>query len=74
MGLSLLGTGCPDTYGIGGKLDRAMAKDIQQMQEERRRESAESLQDVEDDEEGFCPEGKVEVRDCTSYPCKVECQ
>jgi len=74
MGLSLLGTGCPDTYGIGGKLDQAMAKDIQPMQEERRRESRERQQDVEDDEEGFCPEGKVEVRDCTSYPCKVECQ
>jgi hypothetical protein len=71
MGLSMLGTGCPDVYGIGGKLDQAMAKDIQEMQEERRRELRERQEEVE---EGSCPEGKVEVLDCTSYPCKVQCQ
>ena len=72
MGLLVLGTACPDVYGIGGKLDRAMEKDIKEMHEERRRE----LKDpgADDDEEWHCPEGKVEVRDCTSLPCKVECQ
>ncbi len=25
-------------------------------------------------DEWLCPKGKVEVRDCTSSPCKVECQ
>ncbi|HEX5752521.1 MAG TPA: hypothetical protein VFZ09_40320 [Archangium sp.] len=74
MGLLILGTGCPDVYGKGGKLDQAMAKDIQDMQEERRRELRERREDMEDDEGQHCPEGKMEVRDCTSYPCKVECQ
>jgi hypothetical protein len=74
MGLSLLGTGCPDTYGIGGKLDQAMAKDIKDIQEERRRELRESQQDLDDEEGRHCPDGKREVWDCTSYPCKVECQ
>ncbi|WP_152622337.1 hypothetical protein [Archangium violaceum] len=74
VGLLVLGTGCPDVYGRGGKLDQAMAKDIKDMQEERRRELMERREDMDDDEGSHCPEGKVEVRDCTSYPCKVECQ
>jgi hypothetical protein len=72
MGLSVLGTGCPDVYGKGGKIDQAMAKDIKDMQEERKRELRE--QRMDDDEGWHCPEGKVEVHDCTSLPCKVECQ
>lgn len=28
--LLIISTGCPDTWGKGGKMDRAMAKDIQQ--------------------------------------------
>jgi hypothetical protein len=72
MGLLVLGTGCPEVYGKGGTLDQAMEKDLKAMQEERRRELRERNPD--DDEEGQCPEGKVEVRDCTSLPCKVECQ
>jgi hypothetical protein len=49
-----------------------MEKDLKEMHEERKRE----LKDpgADDDEEWHCPEGKVEVRDCTSLPCKVECQ
>jgi hypothetical protein len=31
-------------------------------------------EDLDDGEGWHCPEGKMEVRDCTSYPCKVECQ
>lgn len=72
MGGLVLGTGCPDVYGKGGKLDRAMEKDINDHHDERKRELRN--QGVEDDEEGHCPEGKVEVRDCISVPCKTECQ
>jgi hypothetical protein len=51
-----------------------MAKDIKDMQEARKRELRERQEDLDDDEGWHCPEGKMEVRDCTSYPCKVECQ
>ncbi|WP_257457647.1 hypothetical protein [Archangium lipolyticum] len=74
MGLMVLGTGCPEVYGKGGKLDQAMEMDLKAMQEERRRELKGREQELDDEEEGHCPEGKVEVRDCTSLPCKVECQ
>lgn len=75
VGWLVLGIGCPDVYGKGGKLDRAMEKDLQEMHEERKRELREKKeQNLEDDEEWNCPEGKVLVRDCTSLPCKVECQ
>jgi hypothetical protein len=74
MGWLVLATGCPDVYGKGGKLDQAMSKDIKDMQEERKRELRERREDMDDDEGQYCPEGKVEVRDCTSYPCTLECQ
>ncbi|WNG42712.1 hypothetical protein F0U60_00335 [Archangium minus] len=72
MGGLVLGTGCPDVYGKGGKLDRAMEKDINDNHDERKREWRN--QGMEDDEEESCPEGKVKVRDCISLPCKVECK
>ncbi|QRK11075.1 hypothetical protein JQX13_13980 [Archangium violaceum] len=74
MGGLVLGTGCPDVYGKGGKLDRAMEKDIDELHGERKRELRMQGVEMEEDEEGSCPEDKVEVRDCTSLSCKVECQ
>ena len=74
VGLLVLGTGCPDVYGKGGKLDQAMEKDVKDMHEERKRELRERERSMDDDEGWHCPDGKVEVRDCTSLPCKVSCQ
>jgi hypothetical protein len=33
--LLIICTGCPDTWRKGGKMDRAMAKDIQQMTDQK---------------------------------------
>jgi len=71
--LLVLGTGCPHTYRIGGKLDRAMQKDRDEKFEEREREF-ESVEAGDDENERFCPADKVEYWDCRSLPCKVTCQ
>jgi hypothetical protein len=76
VGVLVLGVSCPDVYGKGGKLDQAMARDIEALHQERKRElrMKERLEDPEDDEQRLCPEDKIQVEDCTSLPCKVECQ
>jgi hypothetical protein len=73
MGLLMLGTGCPHTYRKGGKLDRAMQKDMDEKFEQRHEEFR-SLELEEDDEERICPDDKVEYRDCRTLPCTVTCQ
>lgn len=73
MGLWVLGTGCPHTYRKGGKLDRAMQKDMEEKFEQREAE-LEGLEFEEDDEESICPPDKVVHEDCRTLPCKVTCQ
>ncbi|WNG32221.1 hypothetical protein F0U61_00320 [Archangium violaceum] len=73
IGLLMLGTGCPHTYRKGGKLDRAMQKDLKERFDERNAEF-ESVEPDEDEEESVCPAEKVEYWDCRSLPCEVTCK
>lgn len=73
MGLLMLGTGCPHTYRKGGKLDRAMQKDLEKRFDEREAE-LDSVEPEEDEGESVCPADKVEYWDCRSPPCKVTCK
>ncbi|MCY1074148.1 hypothetical protein [Archangium lansingense] len=47
LGIALLtgflGTGCPEVYGKRGSLDDAMAEDMEEQQDERRRESGKDV-------------------------------
>jgi hypothetical protein len=70
----VLGTGCPHTYRKGGKLDRAMQKDMEENFEARQREFESLGFEDDDEEERVCPDGKVEDWDCRSPPCKVTCK
>ncbi|PTL77077.1 hypothetical protein [Vitiosangium sp. GDMCC 1.1324] len=76
VGLLMLGTGCPHTYRKGGKLDRAMQKDMEERFDERDAEfeRVRSEEDEDDEEERVCPADKVESWDCSSQPCKVMCK
>ena len=80
MGVLALGTGCPHTYRKGGKLDRAMRKDMEEKFQERHREleSVDPRADEEEEEDWVCPEGTMPVRDCTApnpvSQCTVICK
>ncbi len=77
--LLALGTGCPHTYRKGGKLDRAMQKDMEEKFEERDRE-LETVEPWGDDEEEelVCPRGTMAVRECGPpnpvSKCEVMCK
>lgn len=74
MGLVILGTGCPHTYRKGGKLDRAMQKDMEEKFDERDAEFEAARSEEEDEDENVCPAGKVANWDCRTQPCKVTCK
>ena len=74
MGLLVLATGCPHTYRMGGKLDRAMQKDMEEKFDERDAELETVKSEEEDEEESVCPADKVAYWDCRALPCKVTCK
>lgn len=58
----------------GGKLDRAMQKDMEEKFDERDAELESVRPDEDDEEENVCPADKVAYWDCRSLPCKVTCK
>ncbi len=56
--LLTVGTGCPETYGIDGKMDKAIRQDIQDELEEHQR----------------CKDGELQVWSCTDPGDRETCR
>jgi hypothetical protein len=63
--VSLVGTGCPETYGKNGYLDDAIGKDIEEEQRQREEE--------QNTPQGLCPDGNPPGEVCKEGICFRGC-
>jgi hypothetical protein len=56
--LAALGPACPETYGIGGEMDEAIRRDIQEGLEEHQR----------------CEDGELRIWSCTNPDDRTTCK